>query len=70
MERRYAVLYEESMVDAEVKPEALEGVLERWKESSSPSQRVGVHREAQPSGGVCGGPVLPQTEMENRRFRV
>ena len=31
MERRFAVRYEELMADAEVKPEALEGVLERLK---------------------------------------
>ena len=32
MERRYAVRYEEMMAEAEVKPEAFEGVLERLKD--------------------------------------
>lgn len=36
MERRFAVRYEELMADAEVKPEALKGVLERLKEFVQP----------------------------------
>ena len=36
MERRYAVRYEEMMAAAEVKPEALDGVLERLKEFVRP----------------------------------
>jgi SRSO17 transposase len=36
MERRYAVRYEEMMAEAEVKPEALEGVLERLKDFVRP----------------------------------
>ncbi len=36
MERRFAVRYEELMADAEVKPEALEGVLERLREFVQP----------------------------------
>jgi SRSO17 transposase len=36
MERRFAVRYEEMMAEAEVKPEALEGVLERLKEFVQP----------------------------------
>jgi len=36
MERRFAVRYEELMADAEVKPEALEGVLGRLKEFVHP----------------------------------
>ena len=36
MERRFAVRYEELMAEAEVKPEALEGVLERLKEFVRP----------------------------------
>ena len=36
MERRFRVRYEELMADAEVKPEALEGVLERLKEFVHP----------------------------------
>ena len=36
MERRFRVRYEELMADAEVKPEALEGVLERLKEFIQP----------------------------------
>lgn len=36
MERRFAVRYEELMADAEVKPNALEGVLERLKEFVQP----------------------------------
>jgi SRSO17 transposase len=36
MERRFAVRYEELMADAEVKPEALEGVLDRLKEFVRP----------------------------------
>jgi SRSO17 transposase len=36
MERRYAVRYEKMMAAAEVKPEALEGVLERLKEFVRP----------------------------------
>ena len=36
MERRYAVRYEEMMAEAEVKPEALAGVLERLKEFVRP----------------------------------
>ena len=47
MDRRFAVRYEELMAEAEVKPEALEGVLERLKEfvepfaasSGTPAQR-------------------------------
>jgi len=36
MERRFAVRYEEMMAEAEVKPEVLEGVLERLKEFVRP----------------------------------
>jgi SRSO17 transposase len=36
MERRYVVRYEELMTDAEVKPETLEGVLERLREFVQP----------------------------------
>ena len=36
MERRFALRYEELMAEAEVKPEALEGVLERLKEFVQP----------------------------------
>ena len=36
MERRYAVRYEEMMAEAEVKPEAFEGVLERLTEFVQP----------------------------------
>jgi SRSO17 transposase len=36
MERRFAVRYEELMADAEVKPETLDGVLERLKEFVRP----------------------------------
>src|SRR3972149_3781662 len=36
MERRFAVRYGELMAEAEVKPEALEGVLERLKEFVRP----------------------------------
>ena len=36
MERRFAVRYEELMADAEVKPEALEGILERLEEFVQP----------------------------------
>jgi SRSO17 transposase len=36
MERRFSVRYEELMAEAEVKPEALEGVLERLKEFVRP----------------------------------
>lgn len=36
MERRFAVRYEELMAEAEVKPEALEGVLERLEEFVEP----------------------------------
>ena len=36
MERRFAVRYEELMADAEVKLEALKGVLERLKEFVQP----------------------------------
>lgn len=36
MDRRFAVRYEELMADAEVKPEALEGVLERLTEFIQP----------------------------------
>ena len=36
MERRFAVRYEELMAEAEVKPEALEGLLERLKEFVQP----------------------------------
>ena len=36
MDRRFAVRYEELMADAEVKPEALEGVLDRLKEFVAP----------------------------------
>ena len=36
MDRRFAVRYEELMADAEVKPEALEGVLKRLKEFVQP----------------------------------
>jgi len=36
MERRFAVRYEELMAEAEVKPEALEGVLGRLKEFVRP----------------------------------
>jgi SRSO17 transposase len=36
MERRFAVRFEELMADAEVKPKALEGVLERLKEFVQP----------------------------------
>ena len=36
MERRFAVRYEELMADAEVKPEALEGVLARLTEFIQP----------------------------------
>ena len=36
MERRYAMRYEEMMADAEVKPEALEGILERLGEFVQP----------------------------------
>jgi SRSO17 transposase len=36
MERRFAVRYEEMMAEAEVKPEALEGVLGRLKEFAQP----------------------------------
>jgi SRSO17 transposase len=36
MERRFAVRYEELLAEAEVKPEALEGVLERLKEFVGP----------------------------------
>lgn len=36
MERRYAVRYEEMMAEAEVKPEAFEGVLERLREFVQP----------------------------------
>jgi SRSO17 transposase len=36
MERRFAVRYEELMAEAEVKPEALEGVLERLEEFVGP----------------------------------
>jgi SRSO17 transposase len=36
MERRFAVRYDEMMAEAEVKPEAVEGVLERLKEFVRP----------------------------------
>ena len=36
MERRFAVRYEELMAEAEVKPEALEGVLKRLDEFVKP----------------------------------
>jgi SRSO17 transposase len=36
MDRRFAVRYEELMIEAEVKPEALEGVLERLREFVQP----------------------------------
>jgi SRSO17 transposase len=36
MERRFAVRYDEMMAEAEVKPEAVEGVLERWVEFVRP----------------------------------
>ena len=36
MERRFALRYDELMADAQVKPEALEGVLERLAEFVGP----------------------------------
>ena len=38
MEQRFAVRYEELMAEAEVKPEALEGVLRRLTSSSNRSR--------------------------------
>ena len=43
MERRFAVRYEELLAEAEVKPEALEGVLERLKEFVGPFAASLVH---------------------------
>ena len=45
MERRFAVRYEELMAEAEVKPEALEGVLKRLDEFVNrllPGREVGL----------------------------
>jgi SRSO17 transposase len=43
MERRFVVRYEELMADAEVKPEALEGTLERLKEFVHPFAAILDH---------------------------
>ena len=56
MDRRFAGRYEELMADAEVEPEALEGVLERLKEFCSALRgELGACRTARAFGGGCRG---------------